>query len=96
MPVTMQVVTLDKDKIYDLMPRSPSPGHDSEVEEYLGSPRIIHLDALRVTEVPTTPPRQATLGRLPSPTSSQEWQVCNNPSKFPSTKTLVKVMFVTD
>ena len=75
--------------------RFPSPGHDSEISSYLGSPSILHLPALHLSGTITTPPPRAPLGKRPAATAprslwQEEEQVSDDPSKLLSTKTLVK------
>ena len=83
---------------YDAIDKHCSPGHDEEIDPYQGNPSILNMDAfaLRHAGQETSPPHQVNFVTLHSPTSSQEGQVCVNPSKFLSTKTSVEVMFVTD
>jgi len=83
---------------YDAIDRHCSPGHDEEIDPYQGNPSILNMDAfaLRHAGQEMSPPHQVNFVTLHSPTSSQEGQVCVNPSKFLSTKTSVEVMFVTD
>ena len=106
MPFTMQDVSLGEEchdagpiqgnSSYDRIDKSPSPGHDEDLDPYLGDQSILDMPALHQTGPDTTPPHQAGFGILHALTSSQEGQVCVNPSKFLSTKTSVEVMFVTD
>ena len=83
---------------YDAIDRICSPGHDEDIDSYMGNPSILDMDAfaLRHAGQEMSPPHQVKFVTLHSPTSSQEGQVCVNPSKFLSTKTSVEVMFVTD
>ena len=64
MPFTMQDVS-----IYDRIDKFPSPGHDEELDQYLGDQSILEMSAMHHTGQHMTPPHRAGFGPLHALTS---------------------------
>ena len=76
--------------------RFPSPGHDSDISSYCGSPSILHLPALHLSGDITTPPPRATLGKRPAAAAPRSlWQEKEDQVLMIHQKTFYRVFFFT-